>query len=487
MVTRTRIAAAVRDVSARLLEPIDPASLVFFRIAFGVVMAVEIWRYFEHGWIARYYVDHQFHFKYFGFGWVHALPGNGMYFVFAALGVLALCIIAGFRYRAAITLFFFGFTYVFLLDQTRYLNHFYLISLISFLLIFVSAHRAFSVDARLNPDIRSRPVRAWALWILRAQFTIMYVYGGIAKIDADWMRGAPMRGMLARNTSLPWVGEHLTEERVVLAFAWGGLLFDLLIVALLLWPLTRYLALAWAAAFHGMNHALFDIGVFPFFAMAGTLLFLPPDWPRRLISRFVPAKSEVPAAAPPRQKKSKSRNKQRPQSRRPKIATYSKPAAALLTAFFVVQILFPLRHFLYPGDANWTGEGQHFAWRMMLREHYGNGRFVATDRASGRQIAIYPRRHLDREQVEVMWTDPDMILQFAHYMAGQLRREGWRSVEIHATTHKSLNGRRSQSLVDPDVNLAAERRSLRPAKWIVPLTEPLPDRDGRRLTSRRER
>jgi hypothetical protein len=35
----------------------------------------------------------------------------------------------------------------FFLDQMLYLNHFYLMALISFLMIFVPAHRAFSVDA----------------------------------------------------------------------------------------------------------------------------------------------------------------------------------------------------------------------------------------------------------------------------------------------------------------------------------------------------
>ena len=153
------------------------------------------------------------------------------------------------------------------------------------------------------------------------------------------------------------------------------------------------------------------------------------------------------------------------------VRAYSKPALACLTVFFVFQLLFPLRHFFYPGDANWTGEGQHFAWRMMLREHHGIGRLLAFDPLSGRHTAIYPLRHLDREQVAVMWTEPDMILQFAHYMAAQLRQQGWHAVEIHANAEKSLNGRRSQVLIDPNVNLAAEPRSLRPAKWIVPLAD----------------
>jgi vitamin K-dependent gamma-carboxylase len=37
----------------------------------------------------------------------------------------------------------------------------------------------------------------------------------------------------------------------------------------------------------------------------------------------------------------------------------------------------------------------------------------------------------------------------------------------------SLNGRKPQLLVDPTVDLARERASMLPARWIMPLTEPL--------------
>jgi hypothetical protein len=40
----------------RLFRPIDPASIAVFRIAFGTLMVWEVWRYFSHDWIRRYYV-----------------------------------------------------------------------------------------------------------------------------------------------------------------------------------------------------------------------------------------------------------------------------------------------------------------------------------------------------------------------------------------------------------------------------------------------
>jgi vitamin K-dependent gamma-carboxylase len=458
---KDRSRAALGAVWPRLFEPVDIASLAFFRVAFGLLLVVEVWRYFQFGWIKQFYIDPAFHFTYYGFGWVQPWPGRGMYVLFAILGASALCVLLGFKYRLAATIFFLSFTYVFLLDQARYLNHFYLISLISFLMIFVPAHRAFSIDVLLNKSLRSKTVPRWAIWILRTQLALMYVFAGIAKIGGDWLRGSPMRDLLAQKVSFPLIGPYLTDERVVMLFAYGGLLFDLFIVPLLLWRKTRYLALLWAAAFHGMNHFLFEIGIFPWFAMAGTLLFLPPDWPRRLFSRRK-NEEETPAAPPPKR------------ARKSLAPAYSKAAVVLLCAHFALQLVLPFRHLLYPGDVSWTDEGHRFSWRMMLRAKRATGRFMAIDRVTGQQRTINPRRYLSREQMATMWIQPDMILQFAHFAAAELRREGWQVIDVRAAVTASLNGRRAQAFTDPQVNLGAEPRNLLPSKWIMPLTEPLP-------------
>ncbi len=140
-------AAASRTLIERLFEPVDAGLLVFFRIAFGLLMAWEASRYltsrFHAGdWIERLYLRPEVLFKYYGFEWVAPWPGDGMYYHFWGLGILGLLIAAGCFYRVAMALFFVGFTYIFLQDQAAYLNHFYLISLISFLMIFLPLNRA---------------------------------------------------------------------------------------------------------------------------------------------------------------------------------------------------------------------------------------------------------------------------------------------------------------------------------------------------------
>jgi len=182
-----------RSIARTLFRQVDIASLVFFRIAFGTVMLWEVFRYLRGDRIYRYWIDPSFHFTYPFFGWVHPWPGEGMILHFYLLGVLSVLIIVGLFYRLSMALFFVGFTYVFLLEQAQYLNHFYFVSLVSFLMIFVPAHRAASIDALIRPKLRSATTPVWALSLLAGQMGIVYFFGGIAKINRDWLRGEPMR------------------------------------------------------------------------------------------------------------------------------------------------------------------------------------------------------------------------------------------------------------------------------------------------------
>ncbi len=121
---------------SRLLEPVDNSSIVFFRIAFGIIMLWEVQCYLNYGWVASEYIDPPYYFPYAGFERVRPWPGVGMYIHLYALGLLAMCIAAGFFYRVSTILFAFGITYVFLLDKAHFLNHMYLAVLISFMLIY---------------------------------------------------------------------------------------------------------------------------------------------------------------------------------------------------------------------------------------------------------------------------------------------------------------------------------------------------------------
>ena len=103
---------------ARCNQPVDGASLALFRMLFGCVMAFAMVRLLLKGWVEELYLAPVFHFTWEWFPWVKVLPGYGMYLLVGALGLLALAVAAGWRYRACATLFFLGFTYLELIDQT---------------------------------------------------------------------------------------------------------------------------------------------------------------------------------------------------------------------------------------------------------------------------------------------------------------------------------------------------------------------------------
>ncbi|MCA1579238.1 MAG: HTTM domain-containing protein [Acidobacteria bacterium] len=461
-------------VCAALFEPVDISFLVFFRIVFGGILLWEVYRYFSYGWITRYFVEPVLTFTYYGFSWVKPWPGSGMYIHFVVLGVAAACVMLGLFYRIAAPVFFLAFTYFFLLEQTRYLNHFYLVCLISFLMCFLPAERAFSIDALLRRKIRSDVVPAWTLWLLRAQIGIPYFYGGIAKLNSDWIFGGePMRIWLRPLTTMPGLGHVFGAEWVVYSFAIGGLLLDLLVVPLLLWRRTRPFAFAAAVVFNLLNAVIFEIGIFPWLMLGALLIFFPPDLARRFARGFMSPGEEYLDAQP-------SQASARPKTITKRISGVDltrsqKRVAGLLAAYLVVQLLVPLRHYLYSGNVSWTEEGHNFAWHMKLRTKEGTAVFNVTHPASGKTWTIKAEDYLKSHQIK-MTTKPDLLVQFAHYLAEEKRREGYDNVEVRAHAMVSLNGRERQLLVDTNVDLAKEKVSLLPARWILPLTTPLASR-----------
>lgn len=457
---------------AALFRPVDISFLVFFRILFGAILLWEVYRYFTYGWISRYFVEPALTFTYYGFGWVKPWPGNGMYVHFAVLGVAAACVMAGFLYRIAAPVFFLAFTYFFLLEQTRYLNHFYLVCLISFLMCFLPAERAFSVDALLRRKIRSDVVPAWTLWLLRAQVGIPYLYGGIAKLNSDWIVGGePMRTWLRPLTGASGASSPFASDWVVYGFVIGGLLLDLFVVPLLLWRRTRIFAFVAAILFNLINAVIFDIGIFPWLMLGALLIFFPPDLVRRFARAFMSPGEMFENAKPTVIVASSC----------PSLTVPQKVVAGLLAAYLGIQLLFPFRHYLYPGNVSWTEEGHNFAWHMKLRTKVGEAVFTVTHPQSGQTWTINPKDYLKPHQAMKVITKPDLLLQFSHYLAEEKRREGYKDVEVKARVMVSLNGREPQLLIDPNVDLTKERVSLLPTRWIVPLTTPLTNRDTRSI------
>ena len=203
-----------------------------------------------------------------------------MYLLFAVLTICTVLITVGLFYRVAMTIFFLGWSYIFLLEEARYLNHFYFVGLLAFLMIFVPAARGWSLDALIAGRSQDARIPAWSLWILRAQMEIMLIYAGIVKLTPDWLQGEPLSLWLANKADLPIIGPFLLNDTVIVIGAWGAALLHLFGAVMLLFKSTRLYAFVAYCLFHFANSIFFPIGIFPWLTIAGTLLFFDPDWPK---------------------------------------------------------------------------------------------------------------------------------------------------------------------------------------------------------------
>ncbi len=424
------------DLRAWLSRPVDAASLHAFRRLFALLMFISVIRFAARGWIAAVYIDPQIHLPFWGLEFLRPWPGPGMYLEFAALALAALALAVARSPRAPALVFFLLFTHVELLEQTAYLNHCYLVSLLALLLAFTPAS-----DRTLAPR--------WTLWSLRLQVGLVYVFAGLAKLRGDWLIDAqPLRTWLAGHADFPILGPLLARPEAAHVMSWAGAAFDLTAPFLLLHPRTRPFAFLAVVAFHALTGLLFPIGMFPWIMACSALLFFPPSWPRQL-ARLLGVPAPVPSDSPP--------------PRLPRLGL------AALAVHFAVQLTLPLRHHLYPGDVGWTEEGFRYAWHVMLVEKTGMVTFRVRDPASGRTFVVHPEDALTPQQAKQVAIAPDLILQLAHHVARDFAARGLPGVAVHADAFVAYNGRPSARLVDPDVDLARERDTLAPRRWILPM------------------
>ncbi len=435
-----------------LTNSYDGSSCAFFRVVFGGALSYWSLDYLTDGTVTRRYIEPKFHCTYFPLDFLHPLPGNGMYWVFIAIVFLGLMVAVGAFYRLSSLLLATLFTYVFLLDRTNYQNHYYLICLIAWWLPWMPLNCMASVDALWRTGIFSDVIPGWVLLVLKFHIALPYFMGGIAKLTPDWMLGFPMNEMIFSKQSLPIVGPLAAWEHAGILLAWVGLFFDLLIVPLLIFRRTRILAYALCVVFHVTNSVVFNIHIFPWFMIATTPIFFDPSWPRYLLST---GRSSLPASTLVSK------------------FSWSPVRTYLLTAYLVFHLLWPLRHHAYPGDASWNERGHYFSWRMMLRGKRVVLGFAVKDKVTNAVVDGNLHRYINPEQHDKLGRDPEMILQFAHFVGNEYRQTTGHDASVYALVLVSLNGRKPELLIDPNVDLMQEQRGFHSRKWIMPQSEPL--------------
>ncbi len=443
-------------------------------------MAVETARYFV-GFVDDYYVKPTFHFHYVGFSFVQALPPQGMYAVFGLLTVAAALVSLGLFFRFSCWAFFILYSYVFLVEKACYNNHYYLICLLSLLLANTDANKIASVDSLIASKTKSQKetktdlVEAWQLWTLKLQMVVVYFYAGVAKLNADWLKGEPMRMWLTdRAQRFPPLTSMFTASWAPYFFSYGGLWLDLSVGFLLLFKPTRVFAILMLGFFHIANHFLFGIGIFPFLALASTVLFIEPESAKRILSfgkKKAVAESQTDSASP------ESLNSDSCDANSTQLNSSSRKKAIVgcLAVYFALQIFLPLRHWFYGGNVSWTEEGHNFSWHMKLRDKKGiRPYFTVIENGVAREVD--PKSVLTRRQLGEMNGDPDLVLEFAHYLRDESMKKGVKHPVVIASIYSSINGRPYQRLVHESVDLArVEKNVFCHSPWIVPLAYSIPN------------
>ncbi len=337
-------------------------------------------------------------------------------------------------------------------------------------MIFLPAGQYFSWDARKTSNDY---VPQWSIDSVKLLLGIVYFYAGLAKINSDWLvKAMPLKIWLPGRYDIPFLGDFLHQEWVIYAFSWGGAIYDLCIPFLLLWKRTRTLAFVLVVIFHVLTRILFPIGMFPYIMIVSALIFFDARVHERILGAVNKIVCVISSAT--RNLRSNKENTYKENGSRTGFdmtvdEARKTPAwkLTLLAIFFTIQILLPWRYLLYPDELFWTEEGFRFSWRVMLMEKAGYANFKIVDKTNDEFFFINNSDFLSSFQEKQMATQPDFILQYAHYLRDHFASQG-KEVEVYVESYVALNGRKSQPFIDPTVDLTKLQESFKHKTWILP-------------------
>lgn len=407
--------------------------LALFRVAWGILVTSHLTHeLFSESAIPRY-SDNFFHFKFPFFHWIPPVPEFCITMVIAASIVAGLFVTVGLFYRLAAAVFFILFTYLFLIDVSYYNNHYYLICIVSALMIFVDANATLSLDTIIKK--RNTSVPEWQLRLLTFQFLLVYFYGGLSKIfNPEWLSNEGMGQMLVG--SLNEFGIKTSAEvidAIALGMTYGGLLFDLIIGLMLIWKRTFWLAAAGVFFFNISNALAFNIGVFPYIMIASLILFYPV--------------------------RKTHQNHSKPASNVTKLA---------VGIHVLMQLLIPLRHLAIDGDSFWTSEGYLFSWNMKPGTKTVDATFIVIDESAGLSYEVNPRDYLSPPAYLALGKYPFVTPQFARYIKGKTSKWYIDNPQIRAHIMVSRNRGPLTPVVDSTIDISSVTyRPFEHNNWLL--------------------
>lgn len=429
-----------------LFKHIDNSALIVFRIVFGVLCFLESVGAIFTGWLKRVFIDPQFTFSFIGFEWLKPLPDNWMYFYYLIMGLFALCIMLGYKYRLSILGFTLMWVATYLMQKSSYNNHYYLLILLSSIMVFMPANKYASLDVKYNPKIKSYSMPQWCSLVFVFQLFIVYTYASVAKFYPDWLNTNVIELMMKSKQDYILIGEVLQQKWLHYVLAYGGILFDGLIIPLLLFKSTRKWAFIIAIFFHLFNSLVFQIGIFPYLALAFSLFFFKPKLIQKLFLKSKPFYNDEAIIIP----------------------KYKRHLIVLSSIYFIIQIALPLRHHFIKDDVLWTEEGHRLSWRMMLRVKSGKIAYNVINNETKKRFIVNLNDYLTPKQKSAVSTKPDIIWQFSQKLKEQFKKTG-QNVSVYVDCKVSVNGKPFKQLINPNVDLAnVSWNYFNHNNWILP-------------------
>lgn len=396
---------------------IEARSFSIFRLLFGLMMIPQIQSIVPsiHGLADSTFV---FHYPYLSFieAYSHELIDQ-----LAAIGSLGALLLAfGIFPRIGALLFLVTFGYLFLIDMNFYNNHYYLWCLIAFLFVCSDVQQSISIIDVIKKQT-NKTIDVSNYWIFAILISIVYCYGGLVKINGDWLQGYPMRMMAAAR-------KYPAPDIVGLFMSYAGLLFDLFIWVLL-WkkPKALYTIIPYLV-FHGSNYFVFNIGEFPLVMLAAWFIFLP-------LPQANPFKGYI---------------------------NFGGVRKYALYTFFAFQLIFPLRSLLVGGNVAWHQQGYYFSWRMMLNNHeLVDFQFFVEIPDKNDKYAVDFRKLLSFRQFAGTYHSPLSIWQLAQKLKNDAKTK-YNSTNVHVFCRSiiTLNQHTPKALIDESMDLTQSEFKL---------------------------
>lgn len=442
----------------KLFDQEDGVSLGAFRVVFGIIMTLQFMTFIEQ--VPLFVGSAKFLFTYDFFHWIKPIPEPYMTGLLTFLVVNSLVFATGRFYRLTAIIQFMGMFYVFHLGKALYNNHYYLFILLSLLMVFLKGNAAL---VAFKKSSSSAP--RWHRLLLQAQIVIVFVYGGIAKMNSEWlfhfqpvrawlpdMLGAEVMKVISE-TQLLWMAGFL---------CYAGMIFDLAIGFLILNPKTRKARVPIYIGFHLMNAAFFHIGLFPWFCIGALALFLEQqtiqDFLNKVHRWFLRDKRTI-----------------NPVSELPQNGS-NRIAKVFFFGWLFFQIIIPLRHWFIDGWVMWDERGYNFSWFMKLRTKEPKMAFKVNIGENPTDYYLELEKFLTKKQGRSIGYKPINTVQFAHYIEQYYHERGeTQDIRVYADVSTQLHDHPPQRLINPDVDLTSldidNHIYFGRYDWIVPFQD----------------